>query len=88
MSKSEASKSETAKAEKKLDDRVLHLEREKSIGSLVLKGGKVPLRTKGEKLFKIVRDLIATNFGVTLMTNDVKRVHRLTAKQCSPILIQ
>ena len=84
------SKSEVSKAAKKtkLDDRVLHLEREKSIGSLVLKGGKVPLRTKGEKLFKIVRDLIATHFGVTLMTNDVKRVHRLTAKQCSPILIQ
>ena len=88
MSAAENSKNQTNKPKPKLDQRVLSLERDSSLGCLLVKGAAVPKREPGEKLFTKFASLIKTHFSITIMQNDINRCWRLTSKQRSPIVVK
>ena len=72
----------------KLEQRVLSLERDSSLGCLLVKGAAVPKREPNEKLFTKMASLILEHFNIRLMVNDVDRCWRLHTKQNSPVIIR
>lgn len=90
MSSANSNKKRSSKAIKKpqLDQRVLSLERDSSLGCLLVKGAAVPKREPNERLFTKMASLIQEHFKIRLMVNDVDRCYRLHSKQNSPIVIR